>query len=501
MIRIYRLSLVSIFLSGAISPVCSIFGAAGTGVALPGIHAEILNSIIDLRFERADSLLDHCLELDINDAGTLYLQNYLEFLDAVISGDRQDFEQYLEASGSRIRTIRSGIKNDPGSLAVLSSIYLQSSFLRANHGETIRAARNFYSSHRYLRQSEERNPGSSGNYRIRGLITLVTASMPDDYHWLLKVFGMGGDTEEGFRYLQKYYNASRGPYRLEACLLLLYASHTIDPGNKNENVPASCGGDSCGGESITLCRYIRALEDLSLGNSRGVVANLLEYRQKTGEREFPYLDLLLGEAMLNNLDVGARVPLERFIRNHKGDSYIHYAWHKISWCYALNGEWDSYRDARQEALGSGEPYLDADRQALSEAIDTLPLNIFLLKARLLFDGGYYREALGQLADSSEVLLVNHRDSLEYTYRLARIHERLGDTVTAIAYYEEVIASGSGENWYFAPNAALHLGIIHENNGDTQKALEYYRECLKINNSAYERSIDYKARQGIRRLED
>ncbi len=371
MIRIYRLSLVSIFLSGVIFPVCSIFGAAGTGVALPGNHTEILNSIIDLRFERADSLLDHCLELDPNDADALYLQNYLEFLDAVISGDRQDFEQYLEASENRIRTIRPGIKSDPGSLTVLSSIYLQSSFLRANHGETLRAARNFYSSYRYLRQSEERNPGFSGNYRIRGLITLVTASMPDDYHWLLKVFGMGGDTEEGFRYLQKYYDASRGPYRLEACLLLLYASHTIHPGNKNENVPPGCGGDSCEGDSITLCRYIRALEDLSQGNSRGVVENLLDYRQKTGERAFPYLDLLLGEAMLNNLDVAARFPLERFIRNHRGDSYIHYAWHKISWCYALNGEWDSFRDARQEVLGSGEPYLDAGCHDLECRLDTL----------------------------------------------------------------------------------------------------------------------------------
>jgi tetratricopeptide (TPR) repeat protein len=104
-------------------------------------------------------------------------------------------------------------------------------------------------------------------------------------------------------------------------------------------------------------------------------------------------------------------------------------------------------------------------------------------------------------DDPAVVLRNRKDSIEYKYRLARVYDRIDDKTTAIRYYQEVLASGSGEKWYFAANAALQLGIIHEAEGDKEQALEYYRECLKINKSAYEKSIDYKARQGIRRLED
>jgi hypothetical protein len=64
----------------------------------------------------------------------------------------------------------------------------------------------------------------------------------------------------------------------------------------------------------------------------------------------------------------------------------------------------------------------------------------------------------------------------------------------------VLAEYTGTGWYFAPNAALHLGMIREESGDPDMALEYYRKCLKINKSAYKMSIDYKARQGVRRME-
>ncbi|MFC2116063.1 tetratricopeptide repeat protein [Bacteroidota bacterium] len=480
------------------------FGADVSGKAPAGLHSEILYSILDLQFDRTDSMLGVCLTQEPGDAHSLYLQNYLEFLNAVISGDRDSFERYLEASGKRIESIRDEIKSNPESLSYLCSIYLHSFFLRASHGEMFKAARNFYSSHRYLRQSEEENPGYAENLRNRGVITLVTGSMPDDYHWLLKVFGMEGETGEGFNYLWEYQSTSLGANRLEACLLLLYAGQIIDPGNLGRDTSLCCEGDS-----ITLCRYARALGDLSRGNSQGVVENLDNYRQEKGEREFPYLDLALGEALLNTLDEEARVPLKRFIMNHRGDSYRHYAWHKISWTYALSGDWEMYTKARQEVLQAGEALLDADRQALSEASDAHPLNIFLLKGRLLFDGGFYREALdhmtdgiGGLADAnSSGVLANLKDSLEYTYRLARIHDRLGDKVIALEYYDEVIECGKDESWYFAPNASLSMGLIFEEDGQPEMAMEYYRRCLKINNSAYKSSIDYKARQGIHRLEN
>jgi tetratricopeptide (TPR) repeat protein len=89
--------------------------------------------------------------------------------------------------------------------------------------------------------------------------------------------------------------------------------------------------------------------------------------------------------------------------------------------------------------------------------------------------------------------------LEYTYRLARIADRLGERDEAISGYLEVLKAGEGTTWYFPSSAALHLGLIYEERGDTAQAMDSYQTCLKMNRSAYRNSIGNKAKGGIKRL--
>lgn len=496
MIRILRYINVLLLLSGIVYP--SRFALAARPEPDETYHSEILHLILSLRFDEADSMLRLSRNEDPGISGTpgnLYLQNYLEFMEALISGERDTFDRYHEASGRRIKSIREGVKENPGSFIDLSSIHLQSSLLCAYHGEIYRAVKHFYQAYRTLRHCEEKSPGQAGKLRNRGLITLIVGSVPDEYSWLLKVFGMRGEIREGFGYLDEYYAFSKGTERIEACLLIKFARQTLSQETQDNGTGLICRNDPS-----TLEVYANALSDLGNGRSRKVIEDLGNYRQGEDERVFPYNDLLLGEALLNGLDTTANIPLKSFLHTHSGKHYMHYAWLKLSWSYALKGEWDRYQEARQKVIDSGEPYLDADRQALSEALDTIPLNMWLLKGRLLFDGGHYTEALECLEGIPDASLCNERDSVEYLYRLARIHDRLGNIEKAVENYKRVIMTGEGTDWYFAPNAALHLGMLHESAGDIQKAMEYYRECLKINKSAYKKSIDYKARQGIRRVE-
>ncbi len=96
-------------------------------------------------------------------------------------------------------------------------------------------------------------------------------------------------------------------------------------------------------------------------------------------------------------------------------------------------------------------------------------------------------------------LASRKDSMEYTYRLARIADRLGERDEAVARYHEVVEAGTGSTWYFPSNAALQLGKIYEERGDTAMALGFYQTCLKMNRSAYRNSIGNKAKGGIKRL--
>jgi tetratricopeptide (TPR) repeat protein len=465
------------------------------------VQNEILYLILNLQFELADSLLKVAHKMEVEDMKSgdpefVYLKNYLEFLDALISGERKRFDAYLENSGDRIQTIRQAEKQYPGALICLSSMHLQSTLLSAYHGENYKAVRHLYHSMRFLRQSEQKENHDERVFLNRGLITMAAGSVPEEYRWFFSLFGMKGGIEEGIGYLREYHASASEARQLEACLILSSVAIMVDPGKLEAAIPVDCIFDS-----ISLYRYTEALSDLSNGNSRAVMASLTDYNQAEGERELLFFNLLLGEALLNSLDSTAGIPLKHFLENYRGAHYRHYGWHKLSWHFALKGDRDNYIRAKQMVIGSGEAYLDADMQALQEARDTMPLNLNLLRSRVLYDGGYYREALDFLQSADSLTLLNQRDSLEYHYRMARLYDRLGNQESAISNYEVVLGSGSGEPLYFAPNSALSLGIIHENAGNYNKALESYRQCIKINKSAYKKSIDHKARLGIRRVEE
>ncbi len=478
--------------------ICLVFFCAGTRAISQDSSSEnyssILNQILSLQFDTADSLIEafrggHEMVLEI-----MYLENYLEFLDALIGGDRASYENYLSKSVERLDSIRSRFGYLPGRLSVISAIHLQSSFLNAYHGDNLKAARNFYVAKRYLRQLESAVPENPVNEKLGGLIYLVAGSAPAEYNWLMKIFGIRGDAEMGLEYLGDYHDGSTGANRLESCLILLYARQMTGLEEGTGRPLTDCGSDT-----VTLQRYFYAYHALKSGHSREVTEILGTWRQDPGETSFSYLDLLLGEAMLNNFQSEAGDQLLQFLQTTRGDHYVKTAWHKLSWYYYLNGDSAAYREARENVIQKGNMILDADKQAFREAGEKTPPNPGLLKSRLYFDGGHYWRSREILLGIYPGDLASQRDSLEYTYRLARISDCLGEIDEAIVKYHEVIKNGQGSSWYFPSNAALLMGMIYEDMGKKEKALESYHTCLKMNRSAYKNSIGNKAKQGIRRL--
>ena len=79
----------------------------------------------------------------------------------------------------------------------------------------------------------------------------------------------------------------------------------------------------------------------------------------------------------------------------------------------------------QTCRTTGDQLVDEDKEAFSEALGGDPPNKLLLRARLLFDGGYYDEAQDVIAGKPIDSFPRYRDQLEVTYRLARILQRQG----------------------------------------------------------------------------
>lgn len=455
-------------------------------------YSTILRQILSLQFDAADNLISEFSRDPEMGPDMLYLRNYLEFLDALITGDRSGYEDYQSRAQVRLDSIQSGYGHLSDRLPMISAIHLQSSFLNALHGESFKAARNFYVAKRYLRQTESSQPGDPFNDKLEGLINIIAGSAPAEYHWLMRIFGIRGDIPLGLDQLLEYHDGTSGADRLESCLILLYAQQISGQGTGEQH-------DDCAEDTLTLHRYFHAYHALKSGHSREVIELLNAWQQDPGETALSYLDLLLGEALLNRTDPGAGDQLIRFLERAQGDHYIKTAWHKLSWHHFLEGDSAAYYMARDKVIQEGKGILDADKQAFREASEDVLPNASLLRSRLYFDGGYYRRSFETLQEIKPGDLAGRKDSLEYTYRLARIADRLGERDEALSRYHEVVEAGVGSTWYFPSNAALHLGMIYEERGDTAQALRFYQTCLKMNRSAYRNSIGNKAKGGIRRL--
>ena len=144
--------------------------------------------------------------------------------------------------------------------------------------------------------------------------------------------------------------------------------------------------------------------------------------------------------------------------------------------------------------------MDEDKQAEYEATTGTVPNIILLRSRLLFDGGSYDLALRELLNNSvKTIVKSKRDFIEYTYRLGRIYHETGYLVKALDNYNQTIARGKNEPYYFAAGAACQMGLIYENKGAYARADSAYHLCLSIKPREYKTSLHQKAKAGLNRL--
>ena len=149
-------------------------------------------------------------------------------------------------------------------------------------------------------------------------------------------------------------------------------------------------------------------------------------------------------------------------------------------------------------MQKGNLITDADKQAYKFAKTLVWPNLLLLKARLLSDGGYNKEALTLFVGKSLNDFGTAGDKLEFAYRVGRIYDDLKRNDEAISMYLIAIKLGESRTEYYAARAALQIGLIYEMQGKKDQAILYYQKCLNIKNHDYKDSLDQKAKAGVAR---
>lgn len=465
-------------------------------------------SAIQLRFQKSKVLLLAESKENPGNLTPVFINNYIDFLKCSIGEEVADYLKYKSLKYYRIAKIEKGNKSSPYYRYFLGEIYLHSAFLEFKNNEFFTGALDVNRAYRLLDENHKLFPGFIPNYKNLGLLHALVGTIPDEYYWITKLFSFKGTVEQGITEQNyalagclkfKEYN-----YLIGDCLFLMAYTNVYLSGKKENLEKLLAAYNSKPFENIilksALLHYTKSLLMLKTGRNEEVIKFLAKRKFENDSYPVYYLDLMLGICKLNRLDSDADRFIKIYLENYKGKNFVKSAWQKLSWYYYVNDNPNGYLSSMQNVISQGNDLVDDDKQALAEAKGkTLP-NMNLLKARLLFDGGYYLEALNVLVNVQvNETYIYRADKLEFTYRLARIFHEMQNFEKAIYYYNITLEDGEKLPYYFAANSSLNLGLIYENQNDRLRAIKYYNKTLSLKPTQFKNGIHQKAKAGKSRL--
>jgi len=461
----------------------------------------IYKDILDLKLEKATADLAALKITDPNNLSHLHIENYIDFFTVFINEDEKEFKRLEKNRRKRIKYIqKNGDKTSPYYLFSQAEINLQWALARSKFGEQFNALRDLYSAYRDLKQNETRHPDFIENKKSLSVIHAVNETIPIP-GLIKRIFTLEGDLQQGEREILELLEYTKGENSFFYAEAL--ASHviiTLYQKNDKEAAYLALKNSKLDPRSSNLVNFLYAKVAQRAGYNDEAIDILTDRANGTEYLPFPYLDFLMGLSKLRKLDADADVPLKRFVNNFKGRLYLKEAYQKLAWFeLVINEDEQGYKKYIKRVNSIGTELVDDDKQAQKEYDEGVIPNIDILRARLLFDGGYIQRAYNYLITNSEKLAYNSHLVLEYYYRLGRSTQALKNYPDALKYFLLTVENGRSSKKYFACNAALQMGIIYEQQNQYEDAEKYFKECLSMEPSKYKNSLHQKAKTGLDRI--
>ncbi|MEE9437795.1 MAG: hypothetical protein V3V14_02265 [Saprospiraceae bacterium] len=427
-----------------------------------------------------------------------HAENYIDFFTIFINEDEDEYNRLEKNKKIRLKKLRTGNKNSPYYLFVEAEINLQWATARGKFGEKFKPLREIYRAYKLLEENQKRFPNFIANKKSLCIIHALGESMPG----LLKtIMGVTGSIELGTSEIKAvidYSNTNDFVFNDES--YAIYAYILFFQNNKREeayNLLKEANLDHS--KSPLLC-FLKANIAQKTGRTKEAIKILNERPRGDQYFDFPYLDFMYGKFMLYNLNPEAKTYMLKFVEEFNGRHFIKEAYQKLAW-YELvtNEDIVSYKKYMELCQTQGYALVDEDKQALKESKEKEIPNMTLLKARLLFDGGYFAKGYNLLIRKSYLFIESSEYQLEFNYRMGRLTHELKSYTDAIKYYKKTIENGKKQDSYMACNSALQVALIYEKQGNIKLAKHYFDQCTDISPKEYKASLHQKAKSGLNRI--
>ena len=458
-------------------------------------------------FDGANAILQSEKQLHPDNKVNDYISSYAVFWKAALNENEDAIDEYEDLIDDVIEAIEDDDQESPYKNFFLSDIYLRGAYLKAMESSYMSAAYKSNKAYNLVQKNREEYPDFIPNKKLIGLMNVGIGTVPKKYTWVLNLFNFEGNVKQGLKELEELLSitANNSDYSYlmsESLLLYSFTMETFEVSKASEDKLMKVYEWESIKKELPHNQFMifsKASFLKHIKQTDHAIACIEGKQIADGAMHFYYLDFLMGECLLNKLDYSAAKYFKKYATEYHGNSYRRAAYRKWAWTYLLQGNPKKYYEKMTECLEVGNDNRNSDNQATKEAEEGRAPNTSLLKARLLFDGGYYEQAVVMLKKSNPHTF-NERENIEIWYRYGRIYDEWGNTQSAILNYERCIKAGRDKEYYFAANAALHLGFIYEKQGKKAEAKKQYEDCLDMDFDEYREGIEQKAKAGLERVD-
>lgn len=456
---------------------------------------EIQSLILELRLDEAERRLTILKKEQSDNLYIDLLEARIVFFRAFIPDDGDIYDRMEDRFDGYLKAVKGGSKRDVHTYIASSELYLIKAFLEMRYGNNLGTAWNGYMAWDQLEEAIRLFPDHPLVRYGNGLLQATVGSLPENYQFFTRLIGMKGSVAKGLEWMETSLEdpdiKANGVYFDEFAYMLCQVRYQLQD---DSDKLLSEYGVQVKGSSFLL--YMECLQLLQRGENDKAATLLITRPIDQGRINHPFMELFTGKVLLNRQDPMASKWLKRYLEVYRGKNHRKAVYRYLFWHYGLIGAYDQaekYKSlAKSEELRSPK-----DRQAEEDLKENLPWP--LIRARLLFDGGYDDDALSILNDPTTINKSTRSiDKLELNYRLGRILFRQEKWKEAEIAFQVAVSFCDGEQ-FNCSNSWLHLGFIAEKKGDLAKAKRCYEAVLDQEDFAYFEGLQQKARASLERI--
>lgn len=460
--------------------------------------------IHEFRFDEAELLLNAEKEVSVSNIAVPWLRESILFLKLFISEDAELYKQSAKSWSNLIAQTEDLEFNNAWYRFILSDMHIHRGLIRLKFNDNLSAGADMQSAFRYLKDNRKMFSSFLADNKNYGLLSCLLSSVPSKYQVITKIIGMQGNMEDGLKELETYLHSDQNYkehvyLKIEAAFIYAMIQHHINKDSKT--AWAMIEPYTRTYKRSMLETYMRGV----MAGYNGMNDEMLEILQNRPayhpKYPFYYVDYLTGLSKMRMLDPDAEKHFKIYTVKYKGRNYLKSAYRYLSWLSQLKGDDELARSYYSLCRKHGYAVAEEDRQAEFEAEENLLWPANLIKARLLFDGKYYEQAMKVLRNYKIAEQEHIRNKLEHSYRKARIHHERGEYDEALKLYFSVAEKGQKQKYYYAAYSALQAGFIYEKTGKKDEAVKWFKKAKDDfpDNREFPSSIEQKAKAGIRRL--